>query len=349
MESVEDIPAEALNAGIRWEWESFPEYLDAVATLPRADRRRRAGPARPAAHLRDGRARLRQRAGDRRRHRAMAALVEDAVRAGALGFSTNRLPAHTAPDGRPAARARTRPSTSCSGSHGAWRAAAAAWWRSCRRAAWASRRRRLPRRRRAVGDPALAARPEPRSRSASRRPTATPTCGATCSAGSPRPTRRARTSTRRWPVDRSASSSGCRRSSSTPGVRPTTRSRDLPLAERARALADPERRRRILDTPNPGIGIGRFIEAMADRVFPLDDPPDYEPRAGAEHRGPSRARGSPRRRGALRRVPRARRRRACCCSPSVGTRTATPTTSSSMLSDDNAVLGPRRRRRALRR
>ncbi len=33
MESVEDIPAEALHAGIRWEWESFPEYLDALATL----------------------------------------------------------------------------------------------------------------------------------------------------------------------------------------------------------------------------------------------------------------------------------------------------------------------------
>ncbi len=51
----------------------------------------------------------------------------------------------------------------------------------------------------------------------------------------------------------------------------------LTVPERARAMADPERRRRILETPNAGIGIGRFIEAMADRAFPLEDPPDYEP------------------------------------------------------------------------
>ena len=36
MEGVEDIPGAALSAGIRWSWESFPEYLDAVEALPKA-------------------------------------------------------------------------------------------------------------------------------------------------------------------------------------------------------------------------------------------------------------------------------------------------------------------------
>src|SRR6478752_6627987 len=36
MEGVEDIPGTALAEGITWEWESFPEYLDALDQLPRA-------------------------------------------------------------------------------------------------------------------------------------------------------------------------------------------------------------------------------------------------------------------------------------------------------------------------
>src|SRR4030095_2061402 len=36
MEGVEDIPGTALAEGIRWSWERFPEYLDAIAAMPRA-------------------------------------------------------------------------------------------------------------------------------------------------------------------------------------------------------------------------------------------------------------------------------------------------------------------------
>ena len=36
MEGVEDIPGTALAEGISWEWESFPEYLDAVERIPHA-------------------------------------------------------------------------------------------------------------------------------------------------------------------------------------------------------------------------------------------------------------------------------------------------------------------------
>src|SRR5688572_8960398 len=35
MEGVEDIPGTALSEGIRWEWESFPEYMDALDRTPR--------------------------------------------------------------------------------------------------------------------------------------------------------------------------------------------------------------------------------------------------------------------------------------------------------------------------
>ncbi|NKS65677.1 amidohydrolase family protein, partial [Rhodococcus hoagii] len=36
MEGVEDIPGAALSAGIRWGWQSFPQYLDALDRLPLA-------------------------------------------------------------------------------------------------------------------------------------------------------------------------------------------------------------------------------------------------------------------------------------------------------------------------
>ena len=36
MEDVEDIPGAALHEGVEWNWESFPEYLDAVEAMPRA-------------------------------------------------------------------------------------------------------------------------------------------------------------------------------------------------------------------------------------------------------------------------------------------------------------------------
>jgi N-acyl-D-amino-acid deacylase len=35
MEGVEDVPGTTLHDGISWEWESFPEYLDAIERTPR--------------------------------------------------------------------------------------------------------------------------------------------------------------------------------------------------------------------------------------------------------------------------------------------------------------------------
>jgi N-acyl-D-amino-acid deacylase len=36
MEGVEDIPGSALAEGLTWQWESFPEYMDALERTPRA-------------------------------------------------------------------------------------------------------------------------------------------------------------------------------------------------------------------------------------------------------------------------------------------------------------------------
>ena len=65
MEGVEDIPGTALDEGMTWEWETFPQYLDEVERMARVDGRRRAGAARRRARLRHGRPWRRQRGGDR--------------------------------------------------------------------------------------------------------------------------------------------------------------------------------------------------------------------------------------------------------------------------------------------
>ena len=101
MEGVEDIPGTALSEGIRWEWETFPEYLDALEKRRTAidfgtqiahgavrgyvmgERGARNEPATPEDIER------------------MRAIVREAIEAGALGVSTSRVLGHRAMDGEP--------------------------------------------------------------------------------------------------------------------------------------------------------------------------------------------------------------------------------------------------------
>jgi N-acyl-D-aspartate/D-glutamate deacylase len=101
MEGVEDIPGTALAAGMQWGWETFPEYLDALEGIPHVldigtqvphgavrayvmgERGAKNEPATPADI------------------EAMAAIVREGLEAGALGFSTSRTIVHRAVDGEP--------------------------------------------------------------------------------------------------------------------------------------------------------------------------------------------------------------------------------------------------------
>src|SRR5438094_285869 len=105
---VEGMPLETLRAGIRWTWEDFAGYLDALERL---------GPGvnvvpfvgHSAVRLRVmGRAAVERAATPEERAR-MAALVREALAAGAIGWSTSLSPTHFFGDGTPAP---SRPSTS---------------------------------------------------------------------------------------------------------------------------------------------------------------------------------------------------------------------------------------------
>ncbi|MGZ4689882.1 MAG: N-acyl-D-amino-acid deacylase family protein [Acidimicrobiia bacterium] len=101
MEAVEDIPGTALSEGIRWSWETFPEYLDALDRLPHAiDLGAQVPHAAVRAYVMGERGTDDDPATDED-IAAMAQIVEESVAAGALGFSTSRTPGHMMADGRP--------------------------------------------------------------------------------------------------------------------------------------------------------------------------------------------------------------------------------------------------------
>src|SRR6202162_2335555 len=99
MEGVEEIPNPVLAAGLNWEWETFPQYMDELERRPRTidiaaqiahlplrvyvmgDRAVRREPATP-----DDIAEMRR-------------LTIEALRCGAFGFTTSRTDSHKTPDG----------------------------------------------------------------------------------------------------------------------------------------------------------------------------------------------------------------------------------------------------------
>lgn len=100
MEAVEDIPKHAILEGLPWTWEHYGEYLDHIETL---------NPSLNVAGLIGHSAVRYYVMGDRSfaedpteaELKQMSEIVADAMKAGAVGFSTNRFEPHKAPDGRP--------------------------------------------------------------------------------------------------------------------------------------------------------------------------------------------------------------------------------------------------------
>jgi len=99
MEGVEDIPGSALAEGITWQWESFPEYLDAIEKRELAvdfGTQIAHGAVRGYAMGDRG---ARNEEANEDDIAAMARIVQEAIEAGALGFSTSRTEGHRAIDG----------------------------------------------------------------------------------------------------------------------------------------------------------------------------------------------------------------------------------------------------------
>jgi N-acyl-D-amino-acid deacylase len=102
LERAEDISPEAMQAGIKWSWTTFAQYLDAVDRLPKG--------INYAAYM--GHSALRtyvmgERAFDEEATtedlQLMREELRDGIRAGAIGFTTSRTNNHQTPDGRPVA------------------------------------------------------------------------------------------------------------------------------------------------------------------------------------------------------------------------------------------------------
>jgi N-acyl-D-aspartate/D-glutamate deacylase len=99
METVEDIPKEAILGGLAWDWEHYDEYLDSIEKLGTAvNVAGLIGHAAIRYYVMGDRSFTEQASAEERQQ--MAEIVAQAVDKGAFGFSTNRYEPHKAPDGR---------------------------------------------------------------------------------------------------------------------------------------------------------------------------------------------------------------------------------------------------------
>src|SRR3979411_1860992 len=105
--NVEAIPFEVLNAGITWDWETFPQYLDAAARRKPALNLAFLAPLTPFRHYVMGEASM-ERAATAGETAEIKALLGEAMDAGAFGFSSTLLNQHLGYQGRPLPRRHAR-------------------------------------------------------------------------------------------------------------------------------------------------------------------------------------------------------------------------------------------------
>jgi len=101
MESVEDIPRQAILGGLPWDWETFPQYLDSVQRLrPALNVVGLVGHCAIRYHVMGERSMDEDAVATPDELAQMRAIVAESVAGGAVGFSTSRILVHTVPDGR---------------------------------------------------------------------------------------------------------------------------------------------------------------------------------------------------------------------------------------------------------
>src|SRR5437588_8357968 len=100
--NVEAIPFEVLNAGITWDWETFPQYMEAAERRKPALNLAFLAPLTPLRHYVMGEASM-ERAADASETAEIKKLLAEAMDAGAFGFSSTLLNQHLGYQGRPLA------------------------------------------------------------------------------------------------------------------------------------------------------------------------------------------------------------------------------------------------------
>jgi N-acyl-D-aspartate/D-glutamate deacylase len=101
MEGVEDIPEIVMTDGLAWEWETFPQFMDAVDRRPHDVDIALQAPHSAVRVYAMGERGARQEPATAADLALMSGLVREAMEAGAIGFSTSRLPIHRTSSGAP--------------------------------------------------------------------------------------------------------------------------------------------------------------------------------------------------------------------------------------------------------
>ncbi|HYX02322.1 MAG TPA: amidohydrolase family protein, partial [Reyranella sp.] len=100
--NVEGIPFDVLNKGITWDWETFPQFMEAAARRRPSLNLAFLAPLTPFRHYVMGEASI-ERAATAEETAKIAALIGEAVDAGALGFTSTTLNQHLGFEGKPLA------------------------------------------------------------------------------------------------------------------------------------------------------------------------------------------------------------------------------------------------------
>jgi N-acyl-D-amino-acid deacylase len=102
LQRAEDISPEAMEAGIKWSWTTYPEFLETIEKLPKGiNYASYVGHSAIRTYVMGERAFTEKATEDDLQ--AMERQVHDAIGAGAVGFTSSRSPAHETPDARPVA------------------------------------------------------------------------------------------------------------------------------------------------------------------------------------------------------------------------------------------------------